>query len=89
MSLAKRTFYPDPEIEEHLSKAPPKKLSYYINTLIHKGLDAEEKTKIAESYRHYDEALSQERSFSHQDRVNDRILVDSLFAEEDEAPDWY
>jgi hypothetical protein len=88
MGLAKRTFYPDPEIEARLVEAPSKKLSQYINALIRKGLAAEEREEIAELYRSYDEALSQ-AVCSKQDQTNDRMAVESLFALEDEVVDWH
>lgn len=92
MELTKRSFYPEPEIELELAKAPPKKLSERVNQLLKKGLEAERQMKIALAYDDYDSALAREKPAKTRAKAKEpssRFMAKALFAEEDETPDWY
>ncbi len=60
MAIHKRAFYPDPEVEVVLLKAPPKKMSERVNQLILKGLQKEKEEAMAIEYSRYGEAISKQ-----------------------------
>jgi hypothetical protein len=56
----KRSFYLEPEIEEALAKAPPKKASERANELMRKGLLKEREEAMALEYKRYGEATAKQ-----------------------------
>lgn len=89
MGLIKRTFYPDPEVEEVLASASPKKVSEKVNQLILKGLMQEKEDEIAAEYEKYDQALSQNASAHKKELQTNLLFSNNLFSGEDETKDWY
>lgn len=59
-AVYKRSFYLEPEIEEVLAKAPPKKVSERANELMRKGLLKEREEAMALEYKRYGEATTQQ-----------------------------
>ena len=89
MKATKRTFYPDPIVEECLKKTPPKKLSYRVNQLIIKGILKEEREAIANDYQRYDVELALVSSKKQASPKPFVYLSSRLFENEDEPDDWY
>jgi hypothetical protein len=59
----KRSFYLEPEIEEALAKAPPKKASERANELMRKGLLKEREEAMALEYKRYGEATAKQNIY--------------------------
>ncbi len=89
MPQTKRTFYPSPEVDEILSKAPPKKVSEKVNWLILKGLKWESAERTALAYEKYNQALAQETSANNKEIKRNLKMATSLFDDEDEIKEWY
>lgn len=89
MKATKRTFYPDPIVEDVLEKTPPKKLSFRVNQLIIKGILKEEQEAITNAYQHYDVELAHISSKKSSSPKPSTYLSSRLFANEDEPDNWY
>lgn len=89
MKATKRTFYPDPIVEDILEKTPPKKLSFRVNQLIFKGILKEEQEAIANAYQHYDVELGLISSKKKASPKPPIYLSSRLFENEDEPDNWY
>lgn len=89
MKATKRTFYPDPIVENILEKTPPKKLSFRVNQLIIKGILKEEQEAIANAYQRYDVELASISSKKQPSSKPSSYLSSRLFENEDELENWY
>ena len=81
----KRSFYLDPQIEEVLAKAPPKKVSERANELMRKGLLKEREEAMAAEYTRYGEAITQQGGEKRDEDLPMSALAYRLF--EDDGSD--
>jgi hypothetical protein len=79
----KRSFYLDPQIEEVLAKAPPKKVSERANELMRKGLLKEREEAMAVEYLRYGDAIAKQKGKSDDDDLSSSDLAYRLFADDD------
>lgn len=75
----KRSFYLDPQIEEVLAKAPPKKVSERANELMHKGLLKEREEAMAIEYERYGEAIAKQEGQDDEEYLPSSALAYRLF----------
>ena len=81
----KRSFYLDPQIEEVLAKAPPKKVSERANELMRKGLQKEKEEAKAAEYKRCADELAKRGSDRDEDEISSSALSYRLFQDDDSA----
>lgn len=78
-AVHKRSFYLEPQIEEVLAKAPPKKVSERANELMRKGLLKEKEEAMALEYKRCGEAMTQQSGKDSEEDLPTSTLAYRLF----------
>ena len=79
----KRSFYLDPQIEEILAKAPPKKVSERANELMRKGLEKEREEAKAVEYKRCADEMTKRGADQDDDEISSSALSYKLFQDDD------
>ncbi len=91
MGQAKKSFYPNEEIEHFLETIPKGQLSGRINDLILKGLTFEHQTKVREDYIRFNDLIAKDipRAKAKSGFSTTMMMSAKAFEAEDEVEDFF